>query len=97
MKENPGSRMSIREFAAAANMSQMYFGEKFREYCHQNPRSFFTRVKMEKASELLATTEMKIEHVAQAVGFDDAFYFSRAFKNIVGETPSGYRIRVRTS
>ena len=97
MKENPGSRMSIREFAAAANMSQMYFGEKFRHYTRQNPRSYFTRVKMEKASELLATTAMKVEHVAQAVGFDDAFYFSRVFKGIIGETPSGYRERARQS
>jgi AraC family transcriptional regulator of arabinose operon len=95
MKENPGSRMSIREFAAAANMSQMYFGEKFRQYTRQNPRSYFTGVKMEKASELLATTDMKVEHVAQAVGFDDAFYFSRVFKGIIGETPSGYRERMR--
>lgn len=95
MKENPGSRMSIREFAAAASMSPMYFAEKFREYTRQTPRSYFTRVKMEKARELLGSTDLKVEMVAQAVGFDDAFYFSRVFKNTLGETPSGCRERLQ--
>lgn len=95
MNESPGSRMSIREFAAAANMSRMYFAAKFRQHTRQNPRSYFTRVKMEKASELLATTAMKVEQVAQVVGYDDAFYFSRVFKGIVGVTPSGYREHAR--
>lgn len=91
MKANPGSNMTIQEFAAAANMSPMYFAVKFREHTKQSPRSFFTKVKIDTASKLLATTSMKIDAIAREVGYNDAFYFSRVFKRTVGQTPSGYR------
>lgn len=92
MRENPGSNLTIYEFAAATHMSQMYFSAKFREYTGESPRSFFTRVKMEKACQLLVQTRLKVEIIAQMVGYDDAFYFSRAFKRVIGDTPSRYRI-----
>lgn len=93
MRENPRSNMTIHEFAAATHLSQMYFAAKFRQYTGESPRSYFTRIKMKRACQLLVETRLKVEIVAELVGYEDAFYFSRAFKRVIGDTPSGYRVR----
>jgi AraC-like DNA-binding protein len=91
MRENPASNASIHEFAAATNMSRMYFAAKFREETGETPRMFFSKVKMQRACELLRITSIKIENIAQALGYTDAFYFSRVFKRITGMSPKEYR------
>jgi AraC family transcriptional regulator of arabinose operon len=93
IQENPGSNLSIHELAGAAHMSAMYFSAKFRELTGQSPRGFVSRVKMQRACELLAGSQIKVECVASLVGYDDPYYFSRAFKRVIGTTPSEYRTR----
>jgi AraC-like DNA-binding protein len=39
---------------------------------------------------------MSVKEIATVLGYDDAFYFSRQFKSVIGIAPSGYRM-VRTS
>lgn len=46
---------------------------------------------MEKAAELLLTTNMTAAEVAYKVGFDDQYYFSKSFKRYFGQPPSQYR------
>ena len=47
--------------------------------------------RIDKAKELLTDTSYSISTVAEKCGFEDANYFTRIFKNVVGMTPSGYR------
>ena len=46
---------------------------------------------LEKAAELLLTTNMTAAEVAYKVGFDDQYYFSKSFKRYFGQPPSQYR------
>jgi AraC-like DNA-binding protein len=48
---------------------------------------------MEKACELLTTTELKIDDLANKIGYLNAYVFSRAFKRKYGITPTQYRSR----
>jgi AraC-like DNA-binding protein len=50
---------------------------------------------MVEAARLLRFTGMAVGEVAAQVGFDDQFYFSRAFKRRYGESPLAYRDRLR--
>lgn len=93
LQDNPGSNLTIHELAGAAHMSAMYFSAKFRELTGQSPRCFISRIKMQRACELLAGSQLKVECIARTVGYDDPYYFSRAFKRVVGATPSEYRTR----
>ena len=50
---------------------------------------------MLEAARLLRFTDLAVQQVAQAVGFPDPLYFSRAFKRRTGDSPQAYRDRVR--
>jgi AraC-like DNA-binding protein len=46
---------------------------------------------VEKAKELLATTQQRVKDVALACGFESIPYFNRVFKHRTGQQPSAYR------
>ena len=46
---------------------------------------------IERACQLLKSTNMKINQIALKLAFDDPYYFSRIFKKIVGVSPKAYR------
>jgi AraC-like DNA-binding protein len=54
-------------------------------------RAYLRRVRMCRAAELLATTDLPVREVAQQVGYRDASQFSKAFKRTRGVTPSEAR------
>ena len=47
-------------------------------------------IKVQKAIDLFKIENMNITEVAQRVGFENQFYFSRVFKNITGNSPTQY-------
>lgn len=51
-------------------------------------QSYILRLRMERAKELLATTNLSVSDVAMRCGFDDAAYFTRVFRSFHGCTPS---------
>jgi AraC-like DNA-binding protein len=91
MRNNPGLHVSIQELAGLANMSHAYYSLQFREHTGESPRSYFNKLKIKKACEYLASTNAKVENIANLIGFDDPFYFCRLFKRVTGKTPSEYR------
>ena len=54
-----------------------------------------TEVRIEKAKELLRTTETKLYHIAEKTGYQDGKYFSKVFTKIVGIKPKEYREKHR--
>ena len=52
-----------------------------------------TYMRMQRARQLLETTQDKLDVIAACVGFTDGMTFSRAFKRWIGVTPSDYRQR----
>ncbi|HZV70671.1 MAG TPA: ATP-binding protein [Saprospiraceae bacterium] len=55
--------------------------------------SFVRRLRLQKAKELLATTEMNISEIAYEVGFNDPRYFSRVFSEEFGLPPTEFKMR----
>jgi YesN/AraC family two-component response regulator len=53
-----------------------------------------TWLRMRKACELLATTNLKVETVANTVGYQNPFVFSNTFKKWIGWRPSEHRSRM---
>jgi two-component system response regulator YesN len=53
-----------------------------------------TRSRIEHISRLLMDTELQIQEVAEAVGYDDVRHFARYFKHSTGLTPQAYRRKV---
>lgn len=59
------------------------------------PKGFQLRVRIDRAKELLTTTDEKIEIIAAKIGFEDPFYFSRLFHERENCTPREFRARFR--
>lgn len=56
-----------------------------------SPKAYQLQLRLDRAKALLALDDMRIEYIASAVGFDDAYYFSRLFRKREGMAPSAFR------
>lgn len=52
---------------------------------------YLNNIRIRKAKELLRTTDLQIQEIADQVGYFDSKYFSRQFKTATGMTPAQYR------
>lgn len=57
------------------------------------PKEYLTQLKLKKAETLLATTSYPVTVVADSLGFEDGFAFSRLFKRKTGFSPTAFRQR----
>ena len=81
---------------SAANhvcMSAAYFSTVFSQTTGQSFISYLTAMRMEKAKELLTSTNMKLADIALEIGYSEPNYFSHVFRKTVGVTPKEYRHR----
>jgi YesN/AraC family two-component response regulator len=89
--ENYTRKISLQEIADASGLSASYFSTIFKEEMGENLSSYLNRLRVEKASGMLITTNMSISGIAAACGFEDQSWFSKIFKNYTGFTPGKYR------
>lgn len=81
---------SMTELAALCGMSESYFRRLFQQFAGMSPVQYRNSMRMSAAKSMLLEGRMDVAEIAQAVGFEDCFYFSRAFKKSVGIPPSAY-------
>lgn len=63
----------------------------FKAAFNKSPNTALKETRMKMAIELFAAGDMQIQPIAKMVGFDDAAYFSKCFKQYFGYAPSEYR------
>jgi AraC-like DNA-binding protein len=91
LRERLDEPLSVEEIAAVAGMSRYHFSRKFQEHTGLPPMRYLREARCERATVLLATTDMPIKTVAAECGFESAAYFCRTFRRITSLTPSEYR------
>jgi Transcriptional regulator containing an amidase domain and an AraC-type DNA-binding HTH domain len=91
MRERLDRRLRLAELAAAAALSVPYYAELFSRQFGYGPIDFLIRLRVQRACQLLDTTPLSVKEIARRVGFEDAFYFSRKFRAIMGKSPRSYR------
>ena len=82
--------LSLNSICSYLNISTSYFSTIFKEMTGETFIEVLTRVRMEKAKELLENTTMKNYEIAEKVGFSDPHYFGISFKKMTGKTPTEY-------
>lgn len=87
-------QLDIDTLAAAVSLSKYHFIKKYKALTGTTPINHFIHLKIERACHLLDVTTKGIGEIAWAVGYDDAYYFSRIFKKSMGISPTQYR-RIR--
>lgn len=83
--------ITLNELASQFSVSTGYLSKMFLDYVGENFTEYLNMIRVNKAKELLKTTDKKIYQIADQVGFNDSYYFSSWFKKIVGVTPTTYR------
>jgi AraC-like DNA-binding protein len=91
MRNHLDESCSLEELAEVARFSPSHYSHLFKEQTNTSPIRFFIRLKMQRACELLHTTNQTVAAIGQQVGYSDPFHFSRMFKKIIGKSPSEYR------
>ena len=71
--------------------SKQYTIKKFHEYLNMTPSQYLNKKKIDKAIELLLSTELSILNIAFECGFNNIEYFDKIFKKTMGLTPLRYR------
>ena len=77
--------------AVQVNLSRSYLSKLFKEQCGIGFAEYLTKIRMEKACELLNDIKYKSYDIAYYIGYDNPKNFSRAFKAYYGKTPTEYR------
>jgi len=93
--ENTGRTVTIAEVASAVLLSPNYLTTVFKKEVGVSLGAWIKRQRIARAKDLLATTQMSVKRIAYALGFDDPYAFSHAFKRAEGVSPAHYRESAR--
>ena len=91
MHSSYNARHSVRELAQQCHLSVYRFIHNFKSRTGFPPLEYLTRVRIEKAQELLANSALGISEISSIIGYENPLYFSRVFKKRTGVSPSSYR------
>lgn len=91
MYENLENKLTLKDLATYFGYSESYFYRLFFKEIQYAPVEYFNQLKIQRACQLLKSTNMKISQIAVKLAFDDPYYFSRIFKKTVGKSPKSYR------
>lgn len=91
MRANISERLSVEDMAENFSYSVSRFQTLFKNKTGLAPIDYFIQLKMQKACQLLAFSDLLIKTIAISIGYTDAHYFSRIFTKIMGVSPIVYR------
>ena len=81
----------MEELAAMEFLGVSRYREIFRTVTGVAPNEYITRLRMERAKDLLAQNNASVAAVAESVGYSNRHYFQRLFKRYTGKTPGNFR------
>ena len=88
---NLSDRLTVDALASMLYLSPDYFRRVFRDVTGQSPIKYINKLRIEKAKELLAQSDLTVSKISEAVGVGDPQYFSKLFHEAEGMTPLQYR------
>ena len=98
MRANIYTNLSLQDLADYFDVSASYICRLFKVYYSDTPISYYNRIKIEKARELLHEFQnMKVKGIAEMLGFNDQYYFSKVFKQQYGVSPQMYKSQIHES
>jgi AraC-like DNA-binding protein len=88
-------RCTLGEVARVCGFEPTLFSRLFHAKHHITFRSYLMRQRVERGRQLLSSTSLNLQRVAQLSGLSTRYYLGRVFKRVTGETPIAYRRRTR--
>lgn len=94
MNKNLGKSLTLGQISEEAGYSPTYFTTLFRKETGYSPLSYFSHLKILKATELLDYTNNKVKEISFYLGYADPYYFTKDFTKRMGLSPRQYRNRI---
>lgn len=91
---NQSEDLSLGQVAKAVNTSTFYFCKMFKKATGLHFTEYVSRVRIEKAKNLLLNPNLRVSEVAFEVGFQSLTHFNRVFKKVTGQSPTEYRSKL---
>ncbi|WP_419147910.1 GlxA family transcriptional regulator [Pseudoalteromonas 'SMAR'] len=95
LKNNAATELSLPSVAAQFDMSYRTFNRRFKQATGQTAVAYLQQLRVEMSKELLASSDLSIQDIALACGFNSQGQLSRVFKQQMGKSPTSYRRIVR--
>lgn len=89
--ENYNIKIKNDELAALVGVSTVYFRKIFTDVYGQSPIDYIRALRIQKAKEMLKSDYGSISDVAEALGYQNIYDFSRTFKKLVGVSPKNFK------
>ena len=91
MKSECHIRRSNEELASLCGLSKFYFIKFFKKHTGLTPQEYYSKLIIDKSSNMLLNTNYSVNEIAKLCGIEDALYFSKKFKKYMGISPRAYR------
>lgn len=91
MRAHLHDSLNLDQLAAQFKLSRFHFAKTYRALTGHAPIQDFIQLKMAHACRLLDEGDQGIRQIAEQLGYEDVYYFSRLFRKVVGMAPSHYR------
>ncbi|SDK26592.1 GlxA family transcriptional regulator [Microbulbifer yueqingensis] len=95
LKEHCSEEVRLSEVAGHFDMSVRSFNRRFKLATGQTPLQYLQNVRVDMARELLQSSNLSVNEIAEKVGYQDMGHFTALFKKFLATTPSEYRTTVR--
>jgi len=89
--QEPGVKWSVERLAEHAGMSRSSFADHFHNITEQTPMQYITQWRMQKAHDLLTSTQLSTLHIAEQSGYQSEAAFSKVFKKFFSKGPGTVR------
>ena len=84
-------KLTLADVAAVFNFSPNYLSQLFGKYGDSGFVEFITETRIAAAKEMLEQGDLKVYEIAEKLGYESSFYFSKVFKKVTGLSPREYQ------
>jgi len=88
---NVGRNITLSELSGVVNMRLYYFAVLFRQSTGLSPHQYVLKQRVKRAKELLRNPKLSVLDVSISVGFEQQNNFARAFRRVIGVSPTQFR------
>lgn len=85
--------ITLEELSRLAGMTPKYFCRYFRTVIHRTPMDYLNFYRVERACQMLGSSELSVSEIGYRCGFNDSSYFVKTFKKYMGTTPKQYALK----
>jgi transcriptional regulator GlxA family with amidase domain len=95
MRECLEEELTLQDLSLEAELSAWHFLRAFRDAFGETPHDYLTRIRLERAKELLTISSRSVTDICLDVGFTSLGSFSTLFRRELGLSPAEFRRRIR--